>query len=76
MSKPATIQITAKCSDLFSAVLCEADGKPIAEYHGYVPEFMPGEHFGDYVELTIELETGKILNWKKPTKKQLGIFNQ
>ena len=29
------------------------------------------EHFGDYVTLDIDIETGKILNWKKPTERDL-----
>jgi len=66
---PKTITISAKCSDLFSASL--DDGR---SYEGYVPDFFPGQHFGDYVELEIELATGKILNWKTPTQKDLKIF--
>jgi hypothetical protein len=31
----------------------------------------PGDHFGDYIMLEIELATGKILNWKPPTQDQL-----
>lgn len=60
-----TIKISAKCSDMFNA---QYDGK---SYSGYVPDWMPGEHYGDYVNLEIDLETGKILDWKKPTKTQL-----
>lgn len=69
-----TINITAKCSDMFAANLKE-DGKIIGEYDGYVPDFMPGNHYGDYVELQIDIDTGKILNWKKPTAKQLSVFS-
>jgi hypothetical protein len=29
---------------------------------------MPDEHFGDYVSLEIDLETGTILNWVRPSK--------
>ena len=65
-----TIHISAKCSDLFSAFLRE-DNKIIGEYDGYVPEFFPGEHYGDYVILEIDIKTGQILNWKQPTQKQL-----
>jgi len=67
------IRMNVKCSDQFSATLMDGK-KQIGEYKGYVPEFFPGEHFGDYVELDIEMETGKILNWKQPTKKDLTIF--
>lgn len=69
MKKPKTISVSAKCSDLFSASL--DDGRA---YDGYVPEFFPGQHYGDYVELEIELATGKILNWKAPTAKDLENF--
>lgn len=69
MMKPKIITISAKCSDLFSARL--DNGK---EYDGYVPNFFPERHYGDYVMLDIELDTGKIVNWKKPTEKDLEIF--
>lgn len=64
------ITMSAKCSDLFDAYLLN-DSKLLGEYTGYVPDFFPGEHFGDYVIFDIDIETGKILNWKKPTNKQL-----
>ena len=66
-----TIHVSAKCSDLFSAFLRE-DNKIIGEYDGYVPDFFPGEHYGDYVILEIDIATGQILNWKKPTQAQLN----
>ena len=64
-----TLTISAKCSDMFSARLVES-GKPAKDYNGYVPSWFPNpkeEHYGDYVQLTIDIETGKILNWKEPT---------
>jgi hypothetical protein len=73
-----TISISAKCSDLFSATLTETgalnEHVSNKEYSGYVPDFFPGQHYGDYVQLDIEIETGRILNWKKPTKAQLAVF--
>ena len=63
------IYINAKCSDLCFAQLKDGEGKVIAEHNGYVPALMPEMHFGDYVELEIDLETGTILNWKRPTRK-------
>lgn len=75
--KNATIEVCAKCSDLWSHSVIGADGTVQSSYDGYVPSFMPGEHYGDYVMMTIDPYTGKILNWKKwkkakatPTKKR------
>lgn len=70
-SAAKVLRISAKCSDLFWASLEDASGNQIGEYDGYVPSWMPDEHYGDYVMLDIDLETGKILNWKKPTPEQL-----
>ena len=66
-----TIKMNAKCTDMFSASLIE-DGKLIGRYYGYVPNFFPGDHYGDYVQLNIDVETGVIVNWKKPTRKELN----
>lgn len=57
------LKISGKCSDAFWAGVYE-NGKLISEYDGYVPDFMPGEHYGDFVELEIDPETGTILNWQ------------
>jgi len=67
--KAKTISICAKCSDMFTASL--DDGRV---YDGYVPKFFSGEHWGDYVQLEIDLNSGRILNWKTPTAKDLEIF--
>ena len=72
MAKISTIQVTAKCSDMFSATAFDGDGNFAGEYNGYVPDFFPGEHFGDYVELTIDISTGRITNWKKPSQDALA----
>lgn len=64
-----TLRVSAKCSDMFTA---QYDGK---DYDGYVPEWFPHpntSHYGDYVILEINPETGQILNWKKPTATQLN----
>ena len=63
------LSICAKCSDRFSANLDDGRG-----YHGGVPDFFPGDHYGDYVQLDIDTETGEIVNWQKPTKEDLEIF--
>jgi len=68
-----TIEICAKCSDCFGAYIKDDHGKTVIDIDGYVPKFMPGDHYGDYVQLTIDLETGHILNWPKPATLLAGI---
>lgn len=73
--KNKTIRINAKCSDMFSANLVDDKGIACGDaYDGYVPSWFPNpntEHYGDYVELEIDLATGQIVNWKRPTLGQL-----
>ena len=72
MPKPHSIHISAKCCDSFFATLRDKDGQQVgSEYDDYVPKFFPGDHYGDYVQLEIELSTGKILNWNVPTQEDL-----
>ena len=79
MKTTLAIGITVKCSDKFSALLINGMGNQVGDgYDGYVPDWMPGNHFGDYLELNIDIETGRVLNWKRPTiaalKKTFGDF--
>ena len=69
------IRLHMKVCDQFEAAIYDQDGQQIGEdYEGYVPNFMPGEHYGDYLILNIDLETGKILNWQPPSKKEIEKF--
>jgi len=52
-------------------ILKHDSGVEVAEYDGYVPDFMPGKHYGDYIILEIDAATGKILNWKPPTDEEI-----
>jgi hypothetical protein len=70
----STITISAKCSDLCYVQLLDKDDRLLAQRDGYVPKFMPEngpENGGDYVVLDIDLETGIILNWKRPSKQSI-----
>ena len=58
------LYLSAKCSDLCWLRIDNDDGEPLLEHDGYVPDFMPGQHWGDYIDLEIDVETGVILNWK------------
>lgn len=69
------LRIHMKPRDEFYAGLYDSNGEQIGgDYEGYVPDFMPGEHYGDYLILNIDIETGTITNWRKPTAKQLADF--
>lgn len=62
-----TLKLTLKVRDEFSYQILDNDGKTVVDKDGcYVPDFMPGEHYGDYVLLDIDMETGQITNWPKP----------
>jgi hypothetical protein len=78
-NKPTkTIRINAKCSDLFWAALDEGENR-VGEIDGYVPAWFPNpqeEHYGDYVSLEIDVKTGRILNWKRPTTDNLKDFKK
>ena len=73
VSATRLLKMTAKCSDLFSASLVQV-GVATKHYEGYVPEFFPTQHFGDYVSFDINVDTGQIVNWRKPKAKDLVDF--
>lgn len=61
-----SILVHAKVCDSGSYALKDVNGKEVAVRDDYVPSFFPDEHYGDYLILDIELESGIILNWKRP----------
>lgn len=63
-----TLKIFLKVRDEFSCRVFDQVGGLLKEYEGYVPNFMPGVHYGDYVNLEIDIATGQILNWKATAK--------
>ncbi len=79
VSKPVqvqakTLKLHLKVRDEFAAKLVDQDGDVLRDYEGYVPKFMPGEHYGDYLMLDIEIDTGKITNWVTPTAEDMQAF--
>lgn len=66
-----SIDVCAKVRDSGCYTLADKDGNECGEtIDGYVPSFFPDDG-GDYLNLNIEIETGRILNWKRPTPEQL-----
>jgi len=72
---PKTINICAKCSDMCNIQFIDADGT-ITEQDGYVPAWLSPNGYGDYVELEIDAQTGRIRNWKAPTVKEIMKIGQ
>lgn len=67
-----TLKVHMKVCDQFCAELVDTEGRLICEQtDDYVPGFMPGSHYGDYLILDIDVETGAITNWKKSIKNDL-----
>lgn len=62
-----TVEVHVKVCDSGFYTLKQSDGRQVAQLDGeYVPRFFPGDHHGDYLILDIDLETGRIENWKRP----------
>lgn len=67
----STLKLHCKVCDRFTASLHDTNGNELKDHDGYVPGFMPGDHYGDYLILDIDIRTGQITNWKVPTAEQL-----
>jgi hypothetical protein len=66
------LKIHMKVSDRFQATLVSSTGEQLKDQDdGYVPDFMPGKHYGDYVILDIDIDSGKVINWVTPTADQI-----
>ena len=48
-----SIDITHKTSDECCLKFEKPNAKKLVDYMGYVPDFFPGEHYGDYIMLKI-----------------------
>lgn len=68
----ATIKIGGKVSDMFDARIYDDNGVKILDYDGYVPD-IPGIGGGDYINITIDLETGKIEDWEPMTAEEAKV---
>jgi len=67
-----TLMVYAKVGSTLNVHLIGSDKQVIAEQEdGPVPAFMPGEHYGEYVIFDIDIDTGQIINWRKPTVRQV-----
>lgn len=58
-----TLTIHAKCNDMCHLELYDSESGTFNKHDGYVPRGL-GIGGGDYIELTIDIDTGVILNWE------------
>lgn len=57
----STLRVHGKVSDMGTYNIADDDGN-VTEYEGYVPyNLCIGG--GDYIDLTIDIDTGQVLNW-------------
>lgn len=65
-------RVEMKVTDRFGGIFIDSDGNKVKTIEDQsVPDFFPGQHHGDYLFLDIDLETGRIQNWQKPTPEEL-----
>ena len=69
-----TLKVYLKVCDQFYATLYDQHGACLKEYEGYVPGFMPGKHYGVYVDLHIDIDSGQITNWEVPSASDMQEF--
>ena len=68
------LKLHLKVCDRFTGEIESSTGTTLCEFDDYVPSFMPGEHYGDYVILDIDIDTGQITNWETPNVYELQEF--
>jgi hypothetical protein len=75
-----TVEVHCKVCDSGHYALKNHCSETLATRDDYVPSFFPGEHYGDYLILDIDLETGRIVNWKRPepveVSRAFGIISE
>lgn len=59
-----TLKLHLKVRDCCSFTIEDAQGNKLADHDDYVPGFFPGDHYGDYIILDIDLDTMQITNWE------------
>lgn len=65
-----TIRVYGKCNDMSHVVARDASGKSLLEAEGYMKRGL-GVGGGDDISFEVDIETGQIVGWKKPTDDDL-----
>ena len=67
------LKISAKSSDSNDITVINQDGDIILDVEGYLPEIHKVCN-GDYIFISIDTETGKIVGWNEQSKKDFENF--
>ena len=67
-----SLRINYKTSDC-CLLQFETSEQKFFDYTGYVPDFFPGQHFGDYIEMEFDA-SGKVLGWEVNEKDILNLI--
>jgi hypothetical protein len=69
------IYIGCKHSDMFNMTVVDDEGNELLEHNGYgVGLFGVFNEGDDYINLTIDNDTGKIIGWKPMTKEEIENY--
>jgi hypothetical protein len=66
-----TILISGKCDDRQNVIAKDAKGRTLFNTEPDYVKAGLGYGSGDYIELEINIETGQVVGWKKPTEYDL-----
>ena len=68
--EPHFIKILGKCYDRFNVRFLDAQQSELGIYEGYVPSWV-GLGGGDYIKLTIDVNTGQIVGWNEKLAREI-----
>jgi hypothetical protein len=68
--EPHFIKILGKCDDRFSMRFLDNHLNELGIYQGYVPSWV-GIGGGDYIKLTIDVNTGQIVGWNEELAREI-----
>lgn len=68
--EPHFIKILGKCDDRFNMRFLDTNQSELGIYEGYVPSWV-GLGGGDYINLTIDVNTGQIVGWNEKIAREI-----
>ena len=65
------LELIAKCNDMCQSRYYDENNELIKDNDGNVPYIESIGGGGDYINITIDLQTGTIVNWQPPSQEEL-----